>query len=1350
MDKITETVRANILAMKTLFAVKRQNRKMEDFERTILMDYRGFGMAGFMLDDDPREDAGLGDYEPLRQELWSALLDGTQHEAEAFDLWEGLRRAPSDDAVTPYHLIHSIGKGIFKATEGKLTQILVMGDSTGRFLDLYGDTPPDELVRYTLCDDPIARLIGGILYPGAKVLDKEDVLKDSYDLVVLPPARGAVLEDSGLLEEEEALRHPFLSALRAVRAGGLLFTIADFSLLDDPASQPIRQRLMERSDLISAFPLPTDTFVTPGTNAASFLNRALLILQRNPSKVELSEKERLFVESRAIDLSQLAAGIEAYQSRAWDTMAAGRFLSPNRYIEDWFRNWSMESERRYWIEPEIRQGERGKATVYYKSSSYEDFYPLKPGEETGIEEAVRIEVAERFRPELLGERTAVADGMMRDLLAYLSLMVGAVDQRNAQRRELRMGKLPILDEMSPKVRNFLWKRRIKPGYLMKDDDGNLSVLGLQQGHISLPDLSLEDEALLLDYVGLRDAYWLLSDSERLSGTPQEKLRTELNEAYETFVSRHGPIRSRSIRERIGLDPAWQEVWGLERQTDQGIEKADIFFRPVTIRKLSTQLLTPEESVSMSLDLFGYLSLPDMAKVTGLTEEELRDQLWEKAFYDPLGKMWVTDEQLHRGNGYTKLFKLEELIGDETVDQVELRHTIASIKAAIPEPIPFERIDLNLGERWINPSLYSRFLSDLLSTQVIVTYEPTLDQYEVTADSVTSVVSQTWGVDWRLSATDIARNALLDNYPEVKKEEWVDGRKVKREDQEATLLAQMKIKELRGRFSEWVSKLPIEERDAIADLYNRKFNGFMRPTYDGSFQEFPGLQTEALGFKGLFPSQKDAIWMIKQNGGGIVDHEVGLGKTMVMCVAAYEMKRLGLVKKPLIIALKANVHDIAETFQKAYPDARILYPGRNEMTPSRREALFSEIQNNDWDCVILTHDQFQKIPQSPETQFKIVKEQLNAVEDSISATERLPHRERQRLKRQLMTKYNKLKSEMAEISAALGRLNKKKDKVLTFREMGFDHIFVDESHYFKNLRYSTQFSRVAGLGTEKGSDRAFNLLLAIRDIQRVNKRDLGATFLSGTTLSNSLTELYGLFHYLRPNALKEWGIRSFDSWAAVFAKKSVAYELSFMNEIIHRERFREFVKVPELSAFYREITDYRTAEMVGIDRPRKNTILVNLPASESQEEFSRRLMAFAESGDASLIGRDPLSEQEEKAKMLIAVDYARKMAIDMRLIDPVRYASDRGGKLYACAERVGEYNRAYDSEKGTQFVFSDVGTYGSGKEFDIYTALKDILVHEEGIPSCEVRFVQECRTEATKKQLVADLNAGKVRVVIGST
>lgn len=598
---------------------------------------------------------------------------------------------------------------------------------------------------------------------------------------------------------------------------------------------------------------------------------------------------------------------------------------------------------------------------------------------------------------------------------------------------------------------------------------------------------------------------------------------------------------------------------------------------------------------------------------------------------------------------------------------------------------------------------------------------------------------------------LLKHALLNTTPNItktiKETDPVTGesRDAKVPDGQAIQMANSKIDEMRNGFSDWLNEQSPEFQQKLADTYNRKFNCFVRPQYEGLHQTFLGLDLKGLGIPDLYQSQKDCIWMLKQNGGGIGDHEVKAGKTLIICCAAYEMKRLGQANKPMIVGLKANVHEIAATFRTAYPNAKILYPGKEDFTPAKRVKIFNEIKNNSWDDVILTHDQFGKIPQSPEMQQQIFQAELDSVEENLEVL----RSQGKDISKMTLRGLEKRKANLeVKLSIVADQIKNRTDDVVDFKMMGIDDLFVDESHQFKNLAFTTRHDRVAGLGNAEGSQRAMNMLFAIRTIQERRDKDLGATFLSGTTISNSLTELYLLFKYLRPKELEKQGINSFDAWAAVFAKKTTDYEFSVTNQIVQKERFRYFIKVPELAAFYAEITDYRTAKDIGIDRPEKNDILYNIPPTPQQEVFIEKLMKFAETGDATILGREKLSDKEEKAKMLIATDYARKMSLNMRMIDQA-YGDHVDNKASHCAAKIAEYYNKYEANKGAQFVFSDLGTY-KPNEWNPYSEIKRKLVEDHGIPAHEIRFIQEAKTDNARKAMIEAMNAGRIRVLFGST
>ena len=855
------------------------------------------------------------------------------------------------------------------------------------------------------------------------------------------------------------------------------------------------------------------------------------------------------------------------------------------------------------------------------------------------------------------------------------------------------------------------------------------------------------------YISMRDTYERLYAQEAERQEANDMLRRHLNTYYDEFVMRYGCLNARQNVKLLMMDASGRNMLALERSEGGTMVKADIFDHPVSFSQETTVMAeSPEEALSASLNRYGGVNLPYMESLCDMAQADMLEALKGRVFYNPLAEGYEIADRFIAGNVVQKAADVEEWISGHGEHGMlpQAREALEALRENIPEQIPFEDLDFNFGERWIPTGVYAAYMSRLFETDVRISYSESLDEYSVACSHRTMKITDEFlvkGYYRHYDGMHLLKHALHNTCPDMMKKVGEDehGNDIKARDSEGIQLANAKIDEIRNGFTEWLEEQSPEFKKRLTDMYNDKFNCFVRPKYDGSHQTFPGLDLKGLGITDLYPSQKDCIWMLKQNGGGIADHEVGTGKTLIMCVSAYEMKRLGLVHKPMIIGLKANVREIAETYRKAYPNARVLYASEKDFEAANRVRFFNDIRNNDWDCVIMSHDQFGKIPQSPELQQRILQAELDTVEENLEVLRSQGKDVSRAMLRGLEKRKFNLTAKLEKVEHAI---KSRTDDVADFRQMGIDHIFIDESHQFKNLTFNTRHDRVAGLGNSEGSQKALNLLFAIRTIQERMGKDLGATFLSGTTISNSLTELYLLFKYLRPKELERQDIRCFDAWAAIFAKKTTDFEFNVTNNIVQKERFRYFIKVPELAAFYNEITDYRTAEDVGVDRPHKNEILHHIPPTPDQEHFIKQLMEFAKTGDATLLGRGKLSETEEKAKMLIATDYARKMALDMRMIDP-EYEDHPDNKASHCARTIAEYYRKYDEQLGTQFVFSDLGTYQPGG-WNVYTEIKRKLVEDYGIPAHEIRFIQECKSEKSRKAVIDAMNEGRVRVLFGST
>ena len=870
------------------------------------------------------------------------------------------------------------------------------------------------------------------------------------------------------------------------------------------------------------------------------------------------------------------------------------------------------------------------------------------------------------------------------------------------------------------------------------------------------DLPYAQISRLKSYVEIRECYHRLYDYEANNQTEDREEREKLNRLYDNYVFRWGYFNQKANTDVIKMDATGMEMLFLERSENGRYIKADIFDHPTAFATTELSVAAdPMEALGASLNKYGTVELDYMSSLLpDMEESDMISALEGRIFYNPEEDGYEVADKFISGNVIEKAERIESWLLDHP-EHEEAKQSLAALRAATPTPIPFADLDFNLGERWIPAKVYGRFASEFFETDISVSYHSNMDEYSIVCDQKNANIWHKYAVQGefrRYDGINLLKHALHNTIPDINKSKTVldaegNEKMIKVRDGHAIQMANAKIEEIRQGFVDWLGRTPDTFKQQLSDRYNRLFNCFVRPNFDGTHQTFPDLDLKRLGIADLYKSQKDAVWMLKTNGGGICDHEVGAGKTLIMCTAAYEMKRLGLANKPMIIGLKANVFDIADTFRKAYPNAKVLYPGKNDFSRQNRQRIFNDIKNNDWDCIILTHEQFGMIPQALEIQEAILQKEMDSVEENLEVL-RMQGAD---ISRGMLKGLEKRKQMLeAKLQSIQDSIAERKDDAVDFKMMGIDHLFVDESHQFKNLMFNTRHDRVSGLGNPDGSQRALNMLFAIRTIQERSGKDLGATFLSGTTISNSLTELYLLFKYLRPQALDKQGINSFDAWAAVFAKKSTDYEFSITNEIIQKERFRTFIKVPELASFYAEICDFRTAKDIGIDRPEKNEILHNIPPTPEQEEFIGKLMEFAKTGNATLLGRAPLSESEEKAKMLIATDYARKMSLDLRMIDENGYSDHIDNKASHCAKLLNDYYRKFDEQKGTQFVFSDLGTYKPGGDFNIYSEIKRKLVEDYHIPAYEIRFIQECKNEKAKKAMVDAMNRGDIRIIFGST
>ncbi len=599
---------------------------------------------------------------------------------------------------------------------------------------------------------------------------------------------------------------------------------------------------------------------------------------------------------------------------------------------------------------------------------------------------------------------------------------------------------PFTGEIRPEYKN---------GSLVKAGEqyGYLQGLGTPEVQFHPLRLTVTQQYRAAYYIPLREAYHNLYNAEAETETEQPELREELNRQYDRFHRMFRELNGKDNAKFLLLDAGGREMLSLERSVNGKIQKADIFTVPVSFNANEvTHVDTPQEALAASLNKFGEVNLEYMENLSDIGRQELLEQLEERIFYNPMMKSHEIKDRFIAGNVIAKAEWIENHLRDYPDDGAS-RKSLEALRKAIPEPISFEQLDFNLGERWIPMSVYEEFAGYLFETKAHIHYTESIDEFSVSFESTNANITDRYYVKGEKRGyygNNLLKHALHNTVPDITKTvQDKEGNDIKVRDAEAIQLADTKINEIRSAFTGWLNEQLPEFKQNLADMYNRKFNCYVRPDYDGSLQSFPFLDLKGLGIPSLYDSQKNAVWMLKMNGGGIIDHQVGTGKTLIMCIAAFEMKRLGLANKPMIIGLKSNVHDIADTFKRAYPNARVLYPGKEDFTPEKRVGIFHDIKNNNWDCIILTHDQFGKIPQSPEIQQKIYTQEIDSIEENLAVFEQQGNEVTGWIKKGLERRKENLEAKLEKLEQDI---KDRTDDVTDFRQMGIDHLFVDESHY----------------------------------------------------------------------------------------------------------------------------------------------------------------------------------------------------------------------------------------------------------------------------------------------------------------
>jgi N12 class adenine-specific DNA methylase len=848
-------------------------------------------------------------------------------------------------------------------------------------------------------------------------------------------------------------------------------------------------------------------------------------------------------------------------------------------------------------------------------------------------------------------------------------------------------------------------------------------------------LSVSAAARIKGMMAVRDAVRLVFRTQ-LEDAPEERIieaRKLLNSIYDSFVAWYGALSSRDNCRAFGSDPDQPLLLSLEiydAETKRAQKTAIFNRRTVQQHKHAEHVETAAEALAISLNEVGRIHWSLMEKLTGQSSRQLQCELDSLIYRNPEGE-WETADRYLSGDVRAKLKTAEAAA---SLDPSSYRRNVEALKEVQPVDLLPGDISARLGSSWIPASDVKRFVSELLDTPertITVSHSGAIATWALTLDSTakSNVSNTTAHGTPRALASDLIDDALNGRTPTIYDQIDKDTRAVNQQETIAAREAQQKIKD---RFSEWIWQ-DEERAQRLARFYNDRFNNIRLRTYDGSHLTFPGLNRSLLRRNDLDKHQKDAVWRALQNDNTLLAHCVGAGKTAVMAATAMEMKRLGLAAKPMIVVPNHLVEQWGAAFLALYPHAHILVAGKEVFAASNRQKAMSRIATGTYDAVIVSHSSFEKLPVSDETFERFVGRQVEQLEDAIYEA-----RAEKGDNRRIVKELEKAKKRLAtKLKDRADRENK--DDAISFEQMGIDRVFVDESDLYKNLGFTSKMTRIAGLPNTE-SNRALDMYMKTRYLA---ERNGGIVFATGTPISNTMAEMYTLQRYLAPETLKAAGVEQFDAWAANFGEPVTSLELAPDGSGYRMHtRFAKFVNLPELLSMFRSFADVQTADMLHLPRPSTQggkPQVTAAPGSTELKAYVETLVNRAQKLRTSKI--DPSVDN-----MLKITGDGRKAALDMRLVDPFAQPGDT--KVSRAVEKIHEAWAAGKERRLTQLVFCDLSTPNPDR-FNVYDEVRDKLA-AKGVPAKEIAYIHDAETDSQKKTLFDAVNAGRIRILLGST
>lgn len=914
------------------------------------------------------------------------------------------------------------------------------------------------------------------------------------------------------------------------------------------------------------------------------------------------------------------------------------------------------------------------------------------------------------------------------------LLSNAVQRINGEIPELdnRVDEISDEQELSvpadPNVRNFSFTLVDGKVYFREND------------RMQPASVSMTAENRIKGLIQIRDCVRKLIEYQT-EDYPEEMICTEqenLNRLYDAYTAKYGLINSRGNYLAFASDESYFLLCSLEVLDDEGNfkRKADMFTkRTIKPHREVTSVETASEALALSIGEKARVDLPYMEQLTGKTQAELVQDLQGVIFKVPNCEpvSYVAADEYLSGNVRNKLTVAELAAKNDP----ELAVNVDALKKVIPKDLSAAEISVRLGATWIPQEDIQRFVMELLTPssyaagRLKVRYTPINGDWFIenkSSDMGNVKADSTYGTK-RASAYRIIEDTL--NLRDTRIFDYVyDEHSNKKAvfNAKETTAAQAKQEVIKQAFQDWIWKAP-ERRNRLVRYYNDTFNSVRPREYDGSHITFGGISPEIT----LRPHQVNAIAHILYGGSTLLAHKVGAGKTFEMVAAAQESKRLGLCQKSMFVVPNHLVGQWASEYLRLYPSANILVTTKQDFETGNRKKFCGRIATGDYDAVIIGHSQFEKIPMSIERQREQLEKQLDDIERGIDDVQ--ASKGEQFTVKQLMKTRKAIKTKLEKLNDT-----KRKDTVIDFEQLGVDRLFIDESHFYKNLYLYTKMRNVGGIAQTE-AQKSSDLFMKCRYLDEITG-NRGTVFATGTPVSNSMVELYSVQRYLQYDTLAQNGLQHFDSWASTFGETVTALELAPEGTNYRaKTRFAKFYNLPELMHMFREVADIQTADMLKLPVPKVNYHNIKTKPSEIQTEMVASLAKRAEKVRARLV-------EPNIDNMLKITNDGRKLALDQRMIDPM-LPDDPDSKVNACVDNVYRIWEEHADTKATQLVFCDLSTPKNDGTFNVYDDMREKLI-ARGIPAEQIRFIHEATTDAQKKGLFGKVRSGEVRVLFGST